>query len=104
MDDTSQFFDGGLSHSDHPHHTAKFHAGETHSDPRSTSPPALTAAEPARLARMRLLSPRRKTTEAVEATGLVEEQLVHFGIEPSKPFGQAACSSGGAALRMSNRH
>ncbi|HEX3999103.1 MAG TPA: PLP-dependent transferase [Pirellulales bacterium] len=38
---------------------------------------------------MRSLSPRRKTTEATDAAGLVAEQLRHFGIEQASPLGQA---------------
>src|SRR5437868_1954610 len=40
-----------------------------------------------RLARMRRLSPRRKTTQATDSVGLVAEQLTHFGIDASTPFG-----------------
>src|SRR5262245_35753025 len=35
------------------------------------------------------LSPRRKTSEATDAAGLVAEQLAHFGIDPATPFGQS---------------
>jgi O-acetylhomoserine/O-acetylserine sulfhydrylase-like pyridoxal-dependent enzyme len=41
------------------------------------------------LARMRRLSPLRKSTQAGDVTGLVSEQLAHFGIEGASPFGQA---------------
>ena len=33
------------------------------------------------------LSPRRHTTDASTIEGLVEEQLAHFGIDPSTPYG-----------------
>jgi O-acetylhomoserine (thiol)-lyase len=41
------------------------------------------------LARMKRLSPRRKTTQATDLDGLVSEQLAHFGIAPDTPFGEA---------------
>lgn len=37
---------------------------------------------------MRILSPRRKTTEAETAAGLAAEQLAHFGIDPSSEYGK----------------
>lgn len=40
------------------------------------------------LAKMRRLSPRRKTTTATDVPGLVAEQLAHFGIDAATPFGQ----------------
>src|SRR6185437_5193486 len=43
----------------------------------------------AALARMRRLSPLRKTTQAGDLAGLVSEQLAHFGIDASTPFGQS---------------
>lgn len=44
------------------------------------------------LAKMRRLSPRRKTSTATDLDGLVAEQLAHFGIDPATPFGQSlAC-------------
>lgn len=39
--------------------------------------------------RFRRLSPRRKTTQATDLAGLVEEQLGHFGIDAATPFGQS---------------
>lgn len=36
----------------------------------------------------RLLSPRRKTTEAHDVAGLAREQLGHFGIDPASEFGR----------------
>lgn len=48
--------------------------------PRSADEPGLTS--------MKRLSPRRKTTAAVDVTGLVSEQLAHFGIDPDSEFGQ----------------
>lgn len=47
------------------------------------------AADKATLARMRRLSPLRKTTQATDLDGLVHEQLAHFGIDSTEPFGQA---------------
>jgi len=47
------------------------------------------------------LSPRRKTSEARDAAGLVGEQLAHFGIDPSTPFGQALAR---VAIRMYECH
>lgn len=38
---------------------------------------------------MRLLSPRRKTSQAGDVDSLVREQLEHFGIDPASPIGQA---------------
>jgi O-acetylhomoserine/O-acetylserine sulfhydrylase-like pyridoxal-dependent enzyme len=37
--------------------------------------------------RMRLLSPRRKTSAADSVDGLVDEQLAHFGVDPSTELG-----------------
>ncbi|REJ64890.1 MAG: aminotransferase class I/II-fold pyridoxal phosphate-dependent enzyme [Planctomycetota bacterium] len=37
---------------------------------------------------MRKLSPRRNSTEAEDALSLASEQLAHFGIEPTTPFGE----------------
>jgi cystathionine beta-lyase/cystathionine gamma-synthase len=34
------------------------------------------------------LSPRRKTSEATDAAGLVAEQLAHFGVDAATPLGQ----------------
>jgi len=42
-----------------------------------------TAVSPA----ARLLSPRRKTTEATTTAGLALEQLAHFHIDPASPVG-----------------
>lgn len=39
--------------------------------------------------RMRRLSPRRKSSEAHDLPGLIDEQLRHFGIDAATPFGQA---------------
>src|SRR5687768_2627636 len=50
---------------------------------------------------MRQLSPRRKTTQAEDAKGLVAEQLAHFGIEPESPLGQPLAR---IALRMYECH
>lgn len=36
----------------------------------------------------RLISPRRKSTEASDIDGLVGEQLAHFGIDPDSAFGR----------------
>ncbi|MFK7883507.1 MAG: PLP-dependent aspartate aminotransferase family protein [Phycisphaerales bacterium] len=36
----------------------------------------------------RLISPRRKSTGAADIEGLVQEQLAHFGIDPTTEFGQ----------------
>jgi O-acetylhomoserine/O-acetylserine sulfhydrylase-like pyridoxal-dependent enzyme len=36
----------------------------------------------------REISPRRKTTDASDLDGLVSEQLAHFGIDQSSPYGQ----------------
>src|SRR5689334_5007399 len=41
------------------------------------------------LARMKRLSPRRKSTQAVDLDGLVSEQLTHFGIAADTPYGEA---------------
>lgn len=38
-------------------------------------------------ARMRLLSPRRKTSRATTLDDLVADQMTHFGIDPASPFG-----------------
>ena len=43
-------------------------------------------------ARLRRLSPRRKTTTASDLPGLVDEQLAHFGIDARSSFGQALAS------------
>lgn len=40
----------------------------------------------------RLISPRRKTTDAHDLDGLVAEQLAHFGIDPETPFGRRMAS------------
>src|SRR5687768_7570537 len=40
------------------------------------------------LAAMRKLSPRRNSTAAEDAAGLVDEQLAHFGIDPASEFGR----------------
>jgi cystathionine beta-lyase/cystathionine gamma-synthase len=50
---------------------------------------------------MRQLSPRRKTTQAEDAQGLVAEQLAHFGIQPDSPFSEVL---GRIALRMYECH
>ena len=42
---------------------------------------------PAALAAMRKLSPRRHSTAAQDVDQLVAEQLAHFGIDPASPFG-----------------
>ncbi|MDE0939260.1 MAG: hypothetical protein OSA43_04815, partial [Pirellulales bacterium] len=36
----------------------------------------------------RLLSPRRNSTTATDVDGLVEEQLKHFSVDSSTPFGR----------------
>ncbi len=41
-----------------------------------------------RIQTMRSLSPARKSTDAKSASELADEQLIHFGIEPSTEFGQ----------------
>lgn len=49
-----------------------------------------------RLAAARVLSPRRKSSEADSVRALAKEQLCHFGVEPDSSYGQAlleACSS-----------
>lgn len=49
-----------------------------------------------RLNAARVLSPRRKSSEADSVQALAEEQLRHFGVEPASSYGQAlleACSS-----------
>lgn len=46
----------------------------------------------AALAAMRNISPQRNTTTAENAEQLVEEQLVHFGIDPSTTYGQQLAS------------
>ena len=38
---------------------------------------------------MRLLSPRRNTTTATDLSGLVDEQLEHFAIDPESEFGKS---------------
>ncbi len=40
------------------------------------------------VAAMRRLSPRRNTTDAEDVDALVDEQLVHFGIDPNTKFGR----------------
>ncbi|MCC5824190.1 MAG: aminotransferase class I/II-fold pyridoxal phosphate-dependent enzyme [Phycisphaerales bacterium] len=40
----------------------------------------------------RVISPRRKTTDANSTEGLVAEQLAHFGIDPETPFGRRMAS------------
>jgi O-acetylhomoserine (thiol)-lyase len=50
---------------------------------------------------MRQLSPRRKTTQAVDADGLVAEQLAHFGIDGASPLGKCL---GGIARRLYDCH
>ena len=37
---------------------------------------------------LRVLSPRRNSTEATTLDGLVDEQLGHFGISPDDDYGQ----------------
>jgi O-acetylhomoserine (thiol)-lyase len=49
---------------------------------------AASGVDEAALARMRRLSPLRKTTRAVDVSGLVHEQLAHFGINAETEFGQ----------------
>ena len=44
---------------------------------------------PDQIQTMRSLSPARKSTDAKSASELADEQLIHFGIEPSSDFGQA---------------
>src|SRR5947199_320001 len=49
----------------------------------------------------RRLSPLRNSTQAADVPGLVAEQLAHFGIDPSSPFGEAlAC----VAARLYESH
>ena len=55
--------------------------------PSNPQPPAEQSN--AALERMKLLSPRRKSTEAADLPGLVAEQLRHFGIDPARPIGEA---------------
>ena len=62
------------------------------------NPASLAAVE-----RMKLLSPRRKTTEAVDLPGLVDEQLRHFGIDPRDRIGEALARIAAAALRIPSR-
>jgi O-acetylhomoserine/O-acetylserine sulfhydrylase-like pyridoxal-dependent enzyme len=38
---------------------------------------------------LRLLSPRRNTTHATSIDELITEQQIHFGIDPSTPFGES---------------
>ncbi len=38
---------------------------------------------------LRLLSPKRNTTQASNIEELISEQLTHFGIDPSTPFGKS---------------
>jgi len=38
---------------------------------------------------LRLLSPRRNTTQARNIEELIDEQQTHFGIDPSTPFGKS---------------
>jgi O-acetylhomoserine (thiol)-lyase len=47
------------------------------------------------LARLRRLSPRRKTTQATDVAGLVAEQLTHFGLDARTPVGEvlARCAT-----------
>lgn len=40
----------------------------------------------------RVISPRRKTTDASDLDGLVAEQLAHFGIDPATDFGSRMAS------------
>lgn len=40
----------------------------------------------------RVISPRRKSTDAADIPGLVAEQLSHFGIDPTTPFGARMAS------------
>src|SRR5262245_38987100 len=41
------------------------------------------------LAKLRKLSPRRHSSDAIDLAGLVTEQLRHFGIDPASEFGHA---------------
>ncbi|QDU94568.1 trans-sulfuration enzyme family protein [Lignipirellula cremea] len=43
---------------------------------------------PEKLAELRQLSPRRNSSQAVDAPGLVAEQLEHFGVKPDSAYGQ----------------
>ncbi len=46
------------------------------------------------------LSPRRKTSEATDAPGLVAEQLAHFGIDADDPLRRGVGAAGAATLRV----
>ena len=52
------------------------------------------------LAKMRRLSPRRKTTTATDVPGLVAEQLAHFGIDAAMPFGQTLSQLAGRLYEL----
>lgn len=65
-------------------------AKEHHGDESPPATPSSSIAPPAsRRGGMWQLSPRRKSSEATDAAGLVAEQLAHFGIDAATPFGQA---------------
>lgn len=55
--------------------------------PRS-SKPARSHPETSDFELAKQISPRRKSTQASDIPGLVKEQLVHFGIDPSSEYGQ----------------
>ncbi|MEO8498521.1 MAG: PLP-dependent transferase [Planctomycetota bacterium] len=55
----------------------------------------------AALAAMRNLSPRRNTTQAESVDRLVQEQLLHFGIDPATDHGRALASIAGRLYEAS---
>src|SRR3569833_989503 len=44
---------------------------------------------------MRSLSPKRNSTAAVDAGALVDEQLAHFGVDPTSDYGKSIASIAG---------
>ena len=47
----------------------------------------MMAVDNERLGSMKILSPRRHTSEAASLDALVDEQLAHFGIDPKTEYG-----------------
>lgn len=54
----------------------------------TTAPHRSTPAKASDFDLARQISPRRKTTQAHDVPGLVEEQLRHFGIDPASQYGR----------------